>query len=83
MNSSYIWRSKQVGLREIDEGVEEPDALLLEEIAFLDECRLHGLGRGGDGWAGAGGLHVTAGGLVRQSIIGKKMMSSGFLACSM
>ena len=62
LNSSYICRSKRSGLREVDEGVQEPDALLLEEVAFLGERRLDGFGRGGDGGAGAAGLHVRAAG---------------------
>ena len=78
LNSSNICRSKRSGLREVDEGVQEPDALLLEEIAFLDERRLHRLRRGRRRSGRYGWPARCAGRLVRQSIIGKKMMSSGF-----
>ena len=53
---------EEVGLGQVDEGIQEADALLLEQIAFLDERGLHGLGRGGDGGAGAAGLHVASAG---------------------
>ncbi len=72
---------EEVGLAErLTNGVQELDALLLEEVAFLGEGGLDGLGRGGDGGAGAVALRVDQVGLVRQSIIGKKMMSSGFFS---
>ena len=44
---------EKVGLGEVDEGVQEEDALSCEQVAFLGERGLHGLGRGGHGGAGA------------------------------
>ena len=73
---------EEVRLGEVDEGIQEPDALFLEQVAFLDERRLDGLRRGGDGRDRCGWPARAQSGLVRQSIIGKKMMSSGFLACT-
>ena len=49
---------EHVGLREIDEGVEEAHALLLEQVAFLGERRFHRVRSSGHGGAGAAGLDV-------------------------
>src|SRR4030095_5316667 len=48
---------EEVGFGEVDEGVEERDALLGEEVAFLDEGGFHGFRRGGDGGTRATGLY--------------------------
>ncbi len=53
---------EQVGLGEVDERVQEPDALLLEQVAFLGERRLHRRRRRGHGRTGTAGLHVRRAG---------------------
>ncbi len=49
---------ENIGVGEVDEGVDEADALLFEEIAFLGERSLDRRRRGGDGGAGTAGLQA-------------------------
>ena len=58
LNVSYICRSNSIGRAAVDERIQELDAHLLEEIAFLGERRLDGCGRGRHGGAGAMALRV-------------------------
>ena len=59
--SSYICRSNRSGLREVDEGVQEPDAFLPEKVAFFDEGGFDGGRRGRHGGAGSAGLPCERG----------------------
>ena len=49
---------QEVGLGQVDEGVQEEDAFLGEQIAFLDERRFDRFRRGGHGGARAAGLRA-------------------------
>src|SRR5207249_1715797 len=43
---------EEIGIGEVDEGIQEADTLLLEEIAFFREGGLYGRWRGRNRWAG-------------------------------
>ena len=50
---------EQVGLGEIDEGIQEQDALFGEQVAFLGERRLHRFRRSRHGGAATAGLRLV------------------------